>query len=118
MAMGYQQDIGAGQLRGGTVYPQNIAVQRPPATLISALSKLSELNARLGQLANRSVDLASTIGGPSPSQTGGLGLETNPAAPPPMVERLNDDISLALQRVSHIEQAIAAMSRSLGADQT
>lgn len=86
----------------------------PPRTLASGLSSLDELNKRLSGLASAAYNLASLLGGPYPTSTG----EKPPgdASQPSTMERLNEAVITAHTRLTEIESAISAMSRSLGSN--
>lgn len=93
---------------------QNVTVPAPPVpTLARALSSLDDLNKRLSQISASSYQLASTIGGPFPiADNAG---EAKEAEKPTAMKALNESIDWAHRQLSAIEQAVGAMSRSLGA---
>lgn len=100
---------------GNAGYPatlQQAQAPTPPATLASALSSVNVLDGRLMQLSDQIEKLALQIGGPWPSPPS----ERSPKEeyPRPVVVELNDRIATAHDRVSVIEGAVAAMSRTLG----
>ena len=79
-------------------------------TLVRALSNADDLNKRLFSLKARVIEIAQAVGGPYPAPDG----ESKALSPSSAMHRLNDAVDTAHATVSEIDNAIAAIARSLG----
>jgi hypothetical protein len=104
----------AGQVGGVGVNMQQAAQPAAPDTLLRALSQMEALNRRLGDLSLHVEEIAVAIGGPWPCDKEAPNGAPTPTTPPAMM-LLNAHVDAAHRRVHAIEEAIAAIRRSLGA---
>lgn len=106
--MAQQNAIGqAGSLAGLGATPM------PPRTLASAISALDALNKRLAEVSDKTLRIATMIGGPVPA-SGGIQGANSPEKPSAM-QGLNDLVQECHNRVNALSAGLDAMSRSLGA---
>ncbi len=102
------------QQQGGQSQFPNAQQAAAPDTLLRALSQMEALNKRLGGLSDHIAQIAVSIGGPWPAdkagQTGGAPAATSP----PAMTLLNSHVDTAHLQVASIEEAVAAIRRSLG----
>lgn len=94
---------------------QTAGIQTPKPvqadTLVRALSSLDELNKRLEAMREGSYQIASAIGGPYPvSAPKGEQIDSSSA-----MSRLNRGIDDAHRTLNELDEALAAIRRSLGA---
>ena len=120
MNFGTQQQASVGTLATQTNYAADTRpggpMQAPaPDTLLRALSQMESLNNRLSELSMNVEKIAIAIGGPWPCEAKQASGQAPTAQSPPAMVLLNGYVDAAHERVTMIEQALAAMRRSLGA---
>lgn len=103
----------AGQFTPGLVGNANVGVtQQAAPTLVRAMAGLEELNKRLSNIGGQAYEIAQQVGGPYPIGAGEVQKDPGPRS---AMQQLNDGIGAAHAVAGSIEQALAAVRRSLGA---